>query len=141
MKTINCQLLALNYFGINNNISQSIVLEKSFAFALRIIKLYKYLCEEKREYVMSKQALLAGTYVGAHVKEALHGDSKSAYINEMAIALKKASETEYWLELLHQSDFIDDKAFNSINADCTELIKLLTSIVKTSRSRYDEESS
>ena len=114
------------------------ILEKSFAFALRIVKLYKYLCEEKREYVMSKQVLLSGTYTGAHVKEALNGESKSVYINEMAIALRKASETEYWLELLHQAEYLDEKPFVSINSDCTELIKLLTAIVKTSKSRYEE---
>ena len=118
--------------------SQSIVLEKSFAFALRIIKLYKHLCEEKREYVMSKQVLLSGTYIGAHIKEGLNGESKSAYINEMAIALRKASETEYWLQLLHQSTFLEEKAFDSINSDCIELIKMLTSIVKTSKSRHEE---
>ena len=109
------------------------ILEKSFAFALRIVKLYKYLCEEKREYVMSKQVLLSGTYIGAHVKESLNGESKSVYINEMAIALRKASETEYWLQLLLQAEFISEKAFDSMETDRLEIFKLLTSIVKTSK--------
>lgn len=112
------------------------ILEKSFAFALRIVKLYKFLCEEKHEYVLSKQVLLAGTYIGAHVKEAVNAESKPAYILEMSIALKKASETEYWLQLLFQGDFLDGKAFDSINSDCVELIRILTSIVKTSKSKY-----
>jgi four helix bundle protein len=110
------------------------VLEKSFAFALRIVKLYKYLCDERAEYVLSKSALTAGTHVGKHVKEALSGESRQVFIGEMAVALKKASETEYWLELLRAAGYLDEKAFVSINADCQELIKLLTSIVKTSKS-------
>lgn len=110
------------------------VLEKSFAFALRIVKLYKYLGEDKTEYVLSKSVLTAGTHIGKHVKEALNGESRNAFISEMAIALKRASETEYWLELLHQADYLDEKAFISINNDCQELIRLLTSIVKTSKS-------
>jgi four helix bundle protein len=111
----------------------NVVVEKSHHFALRIVRLYKYLCDEQHEYVLSKQVLLAGTYVGAHVKEATRAESRAVFINEMAIALRKASETEYWLQLLHEGAFLETKAFESINADCIELIKLLTSIVKTSR--------
>jgi len=110
------------------------VLEKSFAFALRIVKLYKYLGEDKTEYVLSKSVLTSGTHIGKHVKEALHGESRSVFVSEMAIALKKASETEYWLELLRASEHLDEKAFVSINNDCQELMRLLTSIVKTSKS-------
>jgi four helix bundle protein len=114
--------------------SQSLVLEKSKIFALRIVRLYRYLCNEKNEYILSKQVLLAGTYIGAHIKEATQAESRSVFVHEMSVALRKASETEYWLELLHNSDLIDDKAFDSINSDCTELLKMLTSIVKTSKS-------
>lgn len=114
------------------------VLEKSFAFALRIVKLYKYLCEEKQEYVLSKSALIAGTHIGKHVKEATGAESRRVFASEMAIALKKASETEYWLELLRASDYLDEKAFVSINSDCRELLKLLTSIVKTTKSGVAE---
>jgi four helix bundle protein len=82
--------------------------------------------------------LLSGTYIGAHVKEALSGESRGVYISEMAIALRKASETEYWLELLHQAEYLEEKPFDSINGDCTELVKMLTAIVKTSKSKTEE---
>lgn len=117
--------------------SQSIALEKSFAFALRIIKLYKYLCEEKGEFVLSKAVLISGTNIGKHVKEALSGESRQIFITEMAIALKKASETEYWLELLKASEYLEEKAFVSINGDCIEIKKILTTIVKTSKSQTE----
>jgi four helix bundle protein len=113
--------------------TQNVIQEKSYNFALRIVRLYKYLCDEKKEFVLSKQVLIAGTYVGAHIKAAQEAESKSVFIHEMSIALRKASETEYWLQLLHDSDYIDDKAFESIGADCTEIMKLLTSIIKTSK--------
>lgn len=117
--------------------SQSIVKEKSFAFALRIIKLYKFLCEEKIEYVLSKAVLTSGTHIGKHVREALSGESRQVFVSEMAIALKKASETEYWLELLRAGNFLDEKAFVSISGDCQELMRLLTSIVKTSKTAQE----
>ena len=109
------------------------VLEKSFAFALRVVKLYKYLCEEKSERVLSRSALVAGTNVGRHVKAAARSESEQAFADEMAAALKKAAETEYWLELLRAADYLEEKPFVSISADCGELIGLLTSIVKTSK--------
>jgi len=118
---------------VDSFMSHSLVLEKSKVFALRIVRLYRYLCNEKSEFVLSKQVLLSGTYIGAHIKEATQAESRTVFAQEMAVALRKASETEYWLELLHESDLIDDKAFNSINNDCIELIKMLTSIVKTSK--------
>ncbi len=113
--------------------SKNVVLEKSYAFALRIVRLYKWLCEEEREYVLSKQTLIAGTYIGAHVKSAEEADTKAGFAHEMSVALQKASETEYWLQLLRGGEYLDEKSFDSIHADCVELIKLLTSIVKTSR--------
>lgn len=109
------------------------VLEKSFAFVLRIIKLNRYLIEEKKEYVLSKELLNSGTNVGKHIKEATDGESRQIFVNEMAIARRKASETEYWLQLLFQADFLNEKAFNSIEGDRMEIFKLLTSIVKTSK--------
>lgn len=118
--------------------SENVVREKSNVFALRIVRLYKYLCDEKSEYVLSKQALLAGTYIGAHIKEAGHAESRAVFIKEMAIALRKASETEYWLQLLYEAEYLDEKAHKSIAADCLELIKLLTSIVKTSKANTEE---
>ena len=108
----------------------NVVEEKSFDFAVRIVKLYKYLTTEKQEYVMSKQVLRSGTSIGANVKEALRGQSRADFRAKMNIALKEASETEYWLELLHESDYISEEQFQSIIADNIEIIKILTSIVK-----------
>jgi four helix bundle protein len=110
-----------------------IVRDKSFAFALRVVKLYKYLVEEKKEYILSKQVLRSGTAVGALIREAEQGESKADFIHKLAIALKEANETEYWLDLLFQSDYIAEKSYQSIHADVKELIKLLTSIIKTSK--------
>jgi four helix bundle protein len=114
-------------------VSKGIVYEKSFVFALRIVKLYKYLCEEKREYVLSKQLLRSGTAIGALVREAEHAESKADFIHKMAIALKEANETQYWIELLYQSEYLNLQGYDSINTDSRELIKLLASIVKTSK--------
>ena len=111
----------------------NVIVDKSKAFALRIIKLYKYLCEEKKEFVMSKQVLRSGTSVGANVKEAIRGQSKSDFYAKMNIALKEISETEYWLELLHDSGYIESKNYESIYEDCQTIIKILVSITKTQK--------
>jgi four helix bundle protein len=113
--------------------SKHVVRDKSFSFALRIIRLYKYLSEEKREYVLSKQVLRSGTAVGALIREAEQGESKADFIHKLAIALKEAKETEYWLDLLFHSEYIEQKSYDSIHADIEELIKLLVSIIKTSK--------
>ena len=115
------------------NKKSNIIASKSYTFALRIIKLYKYLITEKKEYVLSKQVLRSGTSIGALVKEAEHAQSKADFVHKMNIALKEANETEYWLMLLKDSEYIDEKNFNSIYPDSVELIKILVSIVKTSR--------
>ncbi len=112
--------------------SKSIVLEKAINFALRIIKLNRYLVEEKKEYVLSKELLISGTHIGKHIKEAVNAESKQVFTSEMGIARRKTSETEYWLQLLFQADFLTEKAFNSIEGDRMEIFKLRTSIVKTS---------
>ena len=109
------------------------VLEKSFAFALRIVRLNRYLIEEKKEYVLSKELLVSGTHIGKHIKEAVSADLKTVFINEMEIARRITSETEYWLRLLLEADYINEKAFNSMEADRLEIFKLLTSIVKSSK--------
>lgn len=111
----------------------NIIVDKSKAFALRIIRLYQYLCNEKNEYVLSKQVLRSGTSIGANVKEAIRGQSKSDFTFKMNISLKEASETEYWLELLYESDYISKEQFDSIYSDCVELIKILTSIINSSK--------
>jgi four helix bundle protein len=113
--------------------SENPVKDKSYRFAVRIIRLYKFLAEEKREFVLSKQVLRSGTSIGANVKEALQAESRTDFIHKLSLALKEASETEYWLELLQETEYLDQAAFNSIHSDCVELIKLLTSIIKSSK--------
>ena len=113
--------------------AESIVATKSYSFALRIIKLYKHLTQEQREFVLAKQVLRSGTSVGANVEEALGGQSKSDFRHKLTIALKEARETSYWLRLLKDSDFIKFDAFNSIHGECEELIKILKSIILTSQ--------
>jgi four helix bundle protein len=113
---------------------KSILKEKSFKFAVRIVNLYKHLCEEKKEYVLSKQLLRSGTSVGAMVREAEHSESKSDFIHKMAIAQKEINETIYWLDLMCETEFLSNVAFESINNDAVELIKMLTSSIKTAKS-------
>lgn len=119
--------------------SKNITANKSYAFALRIIKLYKFLVSEKKEYVLSKQILRSGTSVGANIREAEHAQSKKDFINKMSIALKEANETEYWLMLLKDSEYISIDSFNSIHPDSVEIIKLLASIVKSSKKSIENE--
>jgi four helix bundle protein len=112
---------------------RSLVLEKAIAFALRIVKLYQFLSKEKMEYVLSKQILISGTHIAKFIKDANQAESKAAFGYDMNVALKRASETEFWLLILREGDFIDDKSYHSMNEECIELIKMLTSIVKTSK--------
>lgn len=113
--------------------TDNIIVEKGKAFAIRIIKLYKFLIREHNEYIISKQVLKSGTSIGANVKEAIRAQSKADFYAKLNIALKEASETEYWLELLNESEYINDDSFQSVYADCQELIKLLVSITKTQK--------
>jgi len=107
--------------------------EKSFRFAVRIVRLCTHLRENKKEYVLSKQLLRSGTSIGANVVEAQQGQSRADFVSKLSIALKEAVETDYWLRLLKETSFLTDTEFSSIHLDCRELEKLLTSIVKTSR--------
>ena len=107
--------------------------EKSKKLAVRVVRLYQYLSEEKHEYVISKQLLRSGTSVGANVHEALQGQSKADFTAKMSIALKEVSETEYWLELLRETGYLNEDEYQSIQKDCGEVASMLTSIVKTSR--------
>jgi four helix bundle protein len=111
----------------------NIVKNKSFAFAIRVVKLYQYLCSDKKEYILSKQLLRSGTSVGAMVREAEHGQSTADFIHKMAIAQKEINETIYWLELLNATDYLTLEQFESINADAVEIIKLITSIIKSAK--------
>lgn len=115
---------------------ENIVQKKSFYFALRIIKLSRYLRQENREYILSKQILRSGTAIGALIREAEHAQSKADFINKMSIALKEANETDYWIELLFQSEEISEQSYSSIKQDISELLKLLVSIIKTTKQKY-----
>ena len=110
---------------------ENLIVVKSKAFALSSIKLYKFLIEEKREFVLSKQFLRSATSIGANVREAIRGQSNADFGAKMNIALKEASETEYWIELLHESEYINNEISLELLNDGQELIRILTAIVKT----------
>ena len=113
--------------------NENIIKIKSFKLAIRIVKLYQYLGNDKREFVFSKQVLRSGTSVGAMVREAEHAESKTDFKHKMAIAQKEANETLYWLELLKETDYLTKEQFQTIYDDTVEIIKLLTSIIKTTK--------
>ena len=113
------------------------ILNKSKALALRIIRMYNYLCDEKKEFVLSKQVLRSGTSIGANIREANRSQSKKEFVAKLNISLKEADETMYWLELLHESEYLDDNTFSSIYNDTEELVKLLVSIIKTTKSNLN----
>lgn len=112
---------------------ENVVKDKSFRFAVRVVRLYQFLCDEKREFVMSKQLLRSGTSVGAMVREAEHAESKNDFKHKMAIAQKEINETIYWLDLLKETDYLTLEQYASIHIHAVELIKLLTSILKTAK--------
>ena len=106
---------------------------KSFLFAVRIAKLCRYLQEEKKEYILSKQLLRAGTSIGANVAESQQAQSRADFVSKLNIALKEAVETNYWIRLLHAAEYLNMTECDAILSDCRELEKILTSILKTSR--------
>jgi len=114
-------------------VKDNVIKDKSYRFALRMIKAYKYLTQEQREFILSKQVLRSGTTIGALIREGEHAQSKADFVNKMSIALKEANEIEYWLMLLKDSEYFDEKSYTSIHQDCDELIRLLVSIIKTAR--------
>ena len=107
--------------------------DKSYAFALRIVKLSRYLVEEKKEYVLSRQVLRSGTSIGANIEEAKQGQSRPDFVHKLSIANKEAFETNYWLRLLRDSDLLSEKLAESLIKDCEELQKLLISSIKTAK--------
>lgn len=109
----------------------SIITKKSKAFAIRIINLYKYLCYEKKEYVLSKQLLRSGTSIGANVRESKFAQSTNDFISKMSISLKETNESLYWLELLNETDYITDREYISLSNDCKELLKMIQSTIIT----------
>ena len=120
--------------------TENVIMKKSKAFALRIIKMYKYLCVEKREYVMAKQVLRSGTSIGANVREGVRGQTKPDFIAKMSVAQKEAEETCYWLELLYESGYINRRIFESMYGDNLEINKILASIILTARQNLKRQS-
>ena len=117
--------------------SDNIILDKSFEFAIRVVKLYKYLCDDKKEYVLSKQLLRAGTSIGANINEAQAGQSKADFIAKMAIASKEARESKYWIELLIKTDYLDinENHVKSLLNDIEEILRIIGKIQITIKSR------
>ena len=116
---------------MENSREPSLLHDKSYAFALRIVRMVQHLQDERKEHTLSKQALRSGTAIGALIREAEFAQSTADYINKLSISLKEANETDYWLTLLHDTKYIDDNAYNSIATDCKELIAILVSSIKT----------
>ena len=112
---------------------ENAVKNKSFSLAIEIVHLYRFLCEDKKEFVMSKQLLRSGTAIGALARESEHAESKLDFIHKLSIALKEANESQYWLELLFQSNYLSKELFEKINLQLTEVLKLLTAIIKSSK--------
>ena len=111
----------------------SILRDKSYVFAIRVVKLCNFLRDEKREFVLSKQLLRSGTAIGALIREAEYAQSRADFVNKLHIALKEANETAYWIDLLKDTEYLDEKMFKSIYFDCDELISLLVASVKTAK--------
>jgi len=122
----------VNNEKLGGEVRENILKSKSYAFALRVVNMYKYLCSNK-EYVLSKQVLRSGTAIGALVAESEFAQSKVDFVSKLSIALKEANETIYWLNLLKDSQYINDMMFKSIKNDNEELIKLLVSSIKTAK--------
>lgn len=113
--------------------SESVIKKKSFEFAVRVVNLHKHLTSEKKEFVLSKQLLRSGTSIGANVREALNAESKADFIHKLAIAQKESDETCYWLELLMETEYISETAFTSIHSDALETLKIIRSIILTTK--------
>ncbi|ATA75016.1 four helix bundle protein [Capnocytophaga canis] len=115
---------------------ENIIKDKSFAFAIRIVKLYQYLQDSKKEFVLSKQLLRSGTSVGAMVREAEHSESTNDFVHKLSIAQKEINEVLYWLELLFATEYINKTEYESINNDAVEIIKIITKILKTTKKKH-----
>ncbi|OGU15727.1 MAG: four helix bundle protein [Ignavibacteria bacterium RIFOXYC2_FULL_35_21] len=115
--------------------SENVIVDKSYKFAIRIIKLYKFLIDDKKEYIISKQILKCGTSIGANINEAQSAESKMDFIHKLSISAKEIRETKYWLKLLIETDYISKKSFDSINKDCIELMRIINSIILTSKEK------
>lgn len=114
---------------------ENILIDKSINFAARIIKLHRYLNDEKKEYIISKQIIRSATSIGANINEAQYGSSKPDFIAKLHISLKETAETEYWLRLLYKADNLDDSMFNSLLADCLEIKRILIASINTAKQK------
>ena len=123
---------------IGDNVKENVLMNKTFSFSKRIVKLYKYLTIEKKEYVLSKQLLRSGTSIGANVRESKYAQSDKDFINKLSISLKEASETEYWIELM-KDEYLSKKETESIIEELTEILKLLTRIINTMKKKISNE--
>jgi len=119
----------VNWLKMNPNVLK----DKSFAFAIRIVNLYRYLSNNKKEFILSKQVLRSGTAIGALYREAEHAESKQDFIHKLSIAQKECNETVYWLDLLKETNYIETVEYKSISNDCDELMAILVSIIKTAK--------
>jgi four helix bundle protein len=119
-------------------VGENAVLEKSFDFAVRMVELSRYLVQGKREYVLSKQVLRSGTSIGALVREAQHAESNADFVHKLSIALKEANETDYWLLLLYKTGYLTESQYDSLKADIETLLKLLVSIIKSSKKKRSQ---
>ena len=116
----------------------NILLDKSISFAIRIVNCYNYLCNEKKEYVMSKQVFRSGTSIGANIHEAVQGQSRADFVCKLGIALKEASETSYWLVILYRTNHLEEKMYMSLKEDVDEIIRILISTIKTTKNNDNE---
>ena len=116
-------------------IRENVIRTKSFSFSIKIVKLYKSLTDTTREYVLSRQLLRSGTSIGALIREAEQAESRADFIHKLSISLKEANETDYWLDLLRETKYISEPQYNELKQDIGEILKLLTRIIKTSKSQ------
>lgn len=114
---------------------ESVLRDKSFVFAIRIVKLSQHLQNVKKEFELAKQVLRSGTSIGTLIREAAYGQSRPDFINKMSVAIKEAHETEYWLDLLNETNYLESKLYQSLKADCKELLAMLTATIKTSKAK------
>ncbi len=126
--------MSYEFLGIQK-MSESIIKNKSFLFAIRIVKLYQLLISDRKEFVMSKQLLRSGTSVGANIREAINGQSKADFVHKLSISQKECDESLYWLELLKETNYITEIEFESINKDALEILKILKSIITTTKNK------
>lgn len=134
-KIFNFLFSAIIAILIYTNIMDNVIENKSFQFAIRIVRLYKFLCEEKKEYILSKQLLRAGTSIGANVTESQQAQSKPDFVSKISIALKEASETKYWIKLLGATEYLSENQTKSILDDCVEIEKISVTILKSAKNQ------